>query len=154
MRWSEVAPRAWRLGSVARGPLSADEEALRVALDALLENAVKYTEEHDTIELRAISDGMLVIEVVDGGCGIPPGGARPDLRPVRARRRRTRTRRRRRRARLAIVDAVAKAHGGTCTVESSDSGTVFALSLSAFRPAADLPTVPSAPVLAELPAVT
>src|SRR2546426_1073753 len=29
MRWSEVAPRAWRLGALARGMLSADEEALR-----------------------------------------------------------------------------------------------------------------------------
>ena len=41
MRWSEVAPRSWRLGSVARGQLTADEEALRIALDSLVENAVE-----------------------------------------------------------------------------------------------------------------
>ena len=52
MRWSEVAPRAWRLGTLARGTLRADPEALRIALDALLENAVKHTEAADAIELR------------------------------------------------------------------------------------------------------
>src|SRR5213078_2160911 len=44
MRWSEVAPRSWRLGSLAAGTLEADPEGLRIILDALLENAVKYTE--------------------------------------------------------------------------------------------------------------
>ena len=43
MRWSEVAARAWRLGPVAAGTLCADAEALRTALDALLDNAVKHT---------------------------------------------------------------------------------------------------------------
>ena len=43
----EVAPRAWRLGRLAEGRVRADEEALRDALDALLENAVKYTEPND-----------------------------------------------------------------------------------------------------------
>ena len=73
VRWAEVAPRRWILGTVSHGHIEADEEALRAALDALLENAVKYTEEHETIELRALGlGGDLVIEVVDGGCGIPP----------------------------------------------------------------------------------
>ena len=44
MRWSEVAPRAWRLGALASGRLQVDADRLRTALDALLENAVKYTE--------------------------------------------------------------------------------------------------------------
>ena len=44
IRWSEVAPRAWRLGPSPPGSLRADAEALRIALDALLENAVKHTE--------------------------------------------------------------------------------------------------------------
>ena len=43
MRWSEVAPRAWRLGPLAPGRLLVDPERLRAALDALLENAVKFT---------------------------------------------------------------------------------------------------------------
>ena len=35
MRWSEVAPRGWRLGPTVQGHVWADEEALRIALDAL-----------------------------------------------------------------------------------------------------------------------
>jgi signal transduction histidine kinase len=53
IRWSEVAPRAWRLGTLVRGTLLADEEALRIALDALLENAVDHTNPSNTIELCA-----------------------------------------------------------------------------------------------------
>src|SRR6266545_1555299 len=53
MRWSEVAPRGWRLGRLAVGKLEVDPEGLRAALDALLENAVKYTEPGEAIELRS-----------------------------------------------------------------------------------------------------
>src|SRR5205085_9400304 len=53
MRWSEVAPRAWHLGELASGKLAVDPDGLRCALDALLENAVKYTELGDTIELSS-----------------------------------------------------------------------------------------------------
>ena len=45
MRWSEVAPRAWRLGPLAPGRLRVDPDRLRAALDALVENAIKYTRE-------------------------------------------------------------------------------------------------------------
>ena len=57
MRWAEVAPRAWRLGPLAAGRLHVDADRLRAALDALLENAVKFTRERDAIELRARRDG-------------------------------------------------------------------------------------------------
>ena len=67
IRWSEVAPRTWRLDIDVAGPLLADAEALRDALDALLENAVKYTDPGDAIELAAHADGAggVVIEVSD-----------------------------------------------------------------------------------------
>ena len=72
MRWSEVAPRVWRLGPQARGWLAADPHVLRTALDALLENAVAHTEPEDRIELRSRAQGIgVVIEVADEGCGIP-----------------------------------------------------------------------------------
>src|SRR2546428_912809 len=75
MRWSEVAPRAWRLGRLAAGKLEVDPEGLRAALDALLENAVKYTEGGDAVELRARSElGEVVIQGEDGGHGIPEDG--------------------------------------------------------------------------------
>jgi signal transduction histidine kinase len=134
VRWSEVAPRAWRLGRLVAGRLRADEEALRVALDALLENAVKYTEPHDAIEVSSsVLDFGLVIEIADTGSGVAPDAldrifdrfARGDV----ARSRTTGGVG----LGLAIVDAVAKAHGGSCTVRPRYKGTVFALRLPDFQ---------------------
>jgi signal transduction histidine kinase len=133
MRWSEVAPRSWRLGQHPAGTLLADAEALRTAVDALLENAVKYTGEGDAIELRAETQGTEVaIEVADEGRGVPVEALdRIFQRFGRADAARTRT------AGgvglgLAIVDAIARAHGGRCTVVTSSSGSVFALHLPGF----------------------
>jgi signal transduction histidine kinase len=135
VRWAEVAPRRWLLGAVSPGWIDADEEALRAALDALLENAVKYTEPHETIELRAHGlGGELVIEVVDDGCGIPPEALdRVFDRFARADDARTRTNGGVGLG-LSIVAAVASAHGGTCVVLPRDRGSAFALQLPGFRP--------------------
>jgi signal transduction histidine kinase len=136
MRWAEIAPRVWRVGGLARGTIRTDRDALRIALDALVENAVAYTNESDAIELSARRvNGHVAIEVADEGCGIEPEVldkiferfARAD--PSRAR------------AKggvglgLAIVDAIAKAHGGRCTVRSSPEGSTFTLVLPGFREA-------------------
>jgi signal transduction histidine kinase len=136
MRWSEISPRAWRLSRVPAGTLRVDPEALRIALDALIENAVKYTEHSDAIELRAHGHAStIVIEVEDEGCGVPGQAlghiferfARAD--PARSR------------AQggvglgLAIVDAVAKAHGGSCAVRTAANGSTFSLRLPGFSPA-------------------
>jgi len=43
---------------------------------------------------------------------------------------------------LAIVDAIAKAHGGECSVESSERGARFVLRLPRFSPVAALRTDP------------
>ena len=73
MRWAEVAPRAWRLGSIVDVTLDADETWLRAALDAILENAVHHTEPYAAIDLSARGDANdVVIVVTDGGDGIPP----------------------------------------------------------------------------------
>jgi two-component system OmpR family sensor kinase len=154
MRWSEVAARGWRLGPTARGHVRADEEALRTALDALLENAVEYTDQDELIELRATAAGNeIVLEVADGGCGVPPEA----LDRIFERFGRADDARARSNGGvglgLSIVDAIAKAHGGTCTVQSGPSGSVFSLRLPWFRPAAQLSRAPSTPGLAELPAV-
>jgi signal transduction histidine kinase len=134
MRWSEVAPRAWRLGPLRSGTVRADGEALRIALDALLENAVKYTEEMDAIELRAAGrGGEIVIEVTDEGCGVPPEAlAHIFDRFTRADAARTRSRGGVGLG-LAIVDAIAKAHDGRCTVETAGTGSTFALRLPGFQ---------------------
>jgi signal transduction histidine kinase len=135
MRWSEVAPRAWQLGDLAQGMVAVDPEGLRCALDALLENAVKYTEHGDTIELSSHADGDdIVIEVVDAGCGIPPEA----LTHIWERFGRADAARTRAHGGvglgLAIVDAVARAHGGHCAVTATANGSKFELRLPAFRP--------------------
>ena len=133
MRWSEVAPRAWRLGPLPVGYLRADPEALRIALDALLENAVHYTNDADAIELRSYAAGRsIVIEVEDEGCGIEPEA----LRHIFERFARADPARSRSHGGvglgLAIVDAIAKAHGGSCAVRSARNGTTFSLRLPGF----------------------
>ena len=133
MRWSEVAPRAWRLGALASGVLTVDQEALRCALDALLENAVKYSDHGDSIVVRSRSiTGEVVIEVEDSGCGIAPDALTHIFdRFARADAARTRVHGGVGLG-LAIVDAIAKAHGGRCTVRSTPTGTTFALRMPRF----------------------
>jgi signal transduction histidine kinase len=147
MRWSEVAPRAWRLGVLASGTLAVDPEGLRCALDALLENAVKYTERADAIELRSRSAGdEIVIEIEDGGVGIPPDALSHIWdRFARADAARTRTHGGVGLG-LAIVDAIAKGHSGRCTVRTSDDKTIFALRMPRFRTASVTALPPLAPV--------
>jgi signal transduction histidine kinase len=136
VRWSDVTPRVWRLGPIATGELWADEQALRTALDALIENAVKHTEPTESIELRASSVGRgLALDVVDSGRGIT-ADARSRIfdRFSRADDARNRTvggvglg--------LAIVAAIATAHGGSCSVVPQEPGTLFRLLLPDFTPA-------------------
>jgi signal transduction histidine kinase len=137
MRWSDVAPRVWRVGGLADGTLRADPDALRSALDALVENAVQHTIATDVIEVRSLAaDGTVSIEVTDEGTGMPVDAAerifgrfaRADVA----------------RSRgdggvglgLAIVDAIARAHGGRCCVSTSACGSTFTLVLPGFRPTA------------------
>jgi signal transduction histidine kinase len=134
LRWSGAAQRPWRLGSLPVGTLRADPEALRNALDALLENAVKYTEVSDPIELSAESRGNeIAIVVSDRGCGIARDAVdRIFERFARADPARTRAGGGAGLG-LAIVDAIAKSHGGHCSVETSEKGSSFALHLPGFQ---------------------
>jgi two-component system OmpR family sensor kinase len=135
MRWS-VVPRGWRLGKLSPGTLYADAEALRTALDALLENAVKYTQPSDSITLSARSlGGGLAIEVADEGPGLPSDGL------DRLFDRFSRADSARSRAQggaglgLAIVDAIVRAHGGSCEAANTKVGAVFTLRFPGFTEA-------------------
>jgi two-component system OmpR family sensor kinase len=133
LRWSETAERAWRLGPVPQGLLRADPDALRIAVDVLLENAVKYTRPGDSIELRARGEGTeLVIEVADSGPGIPPDAAKRIFR--RFDRVPTREDRPGTGLGLAIVDAIARAHGGAVSLEPSERGSLFAIRVPDYSP--------------------
>jgi signal transduction histidine kinase len=138
MRFAEVAPRRWRLGDLAAGTLVADAEQLRIALDALLENAVKHTEPGDSIELRSrIEPHGVSIEVADGGVGIPHAA----LGRIFERFGRADSGRNRSAGGvglgLSIVHAIARAHGGTCSVTTDGDGSTFALVLPEFQAAAE-----------------
>lgn len=131
MRWAEVAPRAWRLGKIADVVVSADEMWLRAALDALLENAVQYSDDGARIELSAYGAPQeIVIVVEDEGQGIDPAVA-PRIFDRFARADDARTRREGGAGLgLAIVAAIARVHGGTCSVRAgSPVGSVFELRL-------------------------
>jgi signal transduction histidine kinase len=150
LRWSGIVHRSWRLGEVAPGTVRADAEALRIALDALLENAVRHTEPADAVTLssRAVG-GELAIQLADGGPGLPPGTSeRIFERFARADSARSRDRGGAGLG-LAIVDAIVRAHGGRCSAENGpDGGAVFTLRFPAFARAdreSAAPAVPAVP---------
>jgi two-component system, OmpR family, sensor kinase len=133
-RWSDTIPRRWHLGTVAEGTIAADGDALRAALDALVENSVQHTRPSQAIELSSwTADGALVIRVADEGTGIPPDA----LERIFERFARVDAARNRLEGGtglgLAIVKATALAHGGTCSVESSPAGSAFSLQLPRFQ---------------------
>ena len=144
MRWAEVAPRAWRLGAIPDVTLWADEVWLRAALDALLENAVQYSDDGARIELSAYGEQQeIVIAVEDEGQGIDPAVA-PRIFDRFARADEARTRREGGAGLgLAIVAAIARVHGGSCVVRpGSPIGSVFELRLP--LPQAELADLESA----------
>jgi two-component system OmpR family sensor kinase len=111
----------------------ADPERLGTALDALIENAVKQTEPGDEIRLGARREGgRVAIRVADSGPGIAP----EQLEAIFERFARLDVGRSRERGGvglgLAIVRAIAEAHGGSVRVRSAlGQGSVFEILLPA-----------------------
>lgn len=69
-RWSAVAARDWVVES-SGGVLDASAERLRACLDTLIENAVRYTAQGDTVQLYAARTGSeLWLAVADSGPGL------------------------------------------------------------------------------------
>jgi len=135
LRWQPVAARRWRLGQIQPVTALVDAERLELALDALVENAVRYTGPQDEIAVSVIADGggqTARITVADSGEGIAatdiphifdrfrtsagPGTGGTGLG-------------------LALVRAVARGHGGDVTVSSAPGeGSRFELAFPV-RPA-------------------
>ena len=129
-RWQATADRRWKLGAISRVIVPADRERLSLALDALLENAVQHTASGDAIELSVAGGppaATVRIVVTDTGSGIAAdqlphvldrfrsGGTGPSRGTGLG---------------LALVDAVARAHGGMVTVRSEPGqGSEFTLIL-------------------------
>jgi signal transduction histidine kinase len=130
-KWMPTSQRRWTLGHLDPVLVTADRERLGLAVDALLENAVRHTSDGDTIQLTVLSGdggatGRMII--ADSGAGIPAterehifdrfrsGTAAGDSRRTGLG--------------LALVRAVARAHGGEALVRSAPGqGSEFELVL-------------------------
>ena len=131
-KWMPTAARTWRLGRLDAVTVEADRERLGLAVDALLENAVRHTGDGDTIQLSVLpgdgGTGRMII--ADTGAGIPPAELahvfdrfRSSAGPGDGRRTGLG---------LALVRAVAQAHGGEVLVRSTPGqGSEFELVLPA-----------------------
>jgi signal transduction histidine kinase len=129
-RWS-TEDRRWSVGTVDEATVDADPDRLQLALDALIENAVKHTTIEDSIELSLKRQAKaVVLAVADSGTGISPEAldrifdrfARAD--PARGRDGGGVG------LGLSVVKAVAEAHGGSVDVRSAlGKGSTFALRL-------------------------
>jgi signal transduction histidine kinase len=131
-RWRPTADRRWQLGQLDKVTVQADRERLGLAADALLENAVRHTASGDVIKLSVVAVGYglpVRMIVTDTGQGIPAELLRHvfdrfrsgDSGPSRGTG-----------LGLALVRAVARAHGGDVLVNSSPGrGSEFGLLLPA-----------------------
>jgi signal transduction histidine kinase len=128
-RWSPT-PRQWRLGATDEAVVDADADRLALAIDALVENAVKHTTADDWIELSVRRNHRVEIGVTDSGTGIPER----DLDRIFERFGRSDAGRSHDAGGLglglSIVKTIAEAHGGALQVRSElGRGSTFEIAL-------------------------
>jgi signal transduction histidine kinase len=129
-RWRPTAARRWQLGRLDPVTLPADRERLSLAIDALLDNAVRHTAEDDVIQLSVVGSepgAPARLIVADAGSGIPE-----DQQHLIFERFRTGKGNPSRGTGLglALVRAVARAHGGEVIVRSTlGTGSEFEIRL-------------------------
>jgi signal transduction histidine kinase len=135
-RWSVTAPRRWEVRVEGPGTIEVDRQRIRFALDALVENAVKFTSEGERVAIVGRGyDGQAILEVSDEGEGIP----QDQLERIFDRFARVDDGRARRSGGtglgLAIVKAIAEAHGGSVSVQSAPGrGATFRMAIPGFAP--------------------
>jgi len=119
-RWKPTADRSWSAevrGEV--GDLLADAEQLTEALDALIENAVLATESGDSIVVRSeVHPDAVVLSVIDNGCGVEDIDPQQLFEPFEQGSRRSTHASTGTGLGLAVVRAIAVAHGGYAEMES------------------------------------
>ena len=131
-RWRPTADRRWQLGRLDKATVQADRERLALAVDALLENAVRHTASGDVIKLSIVASGYgqpIRMIVADAGQGIPTELLRHVFDRFRSG---DSGHPRGTGLGLALVRAVARAHGGEVLVSSRPGqGSEFQLLLPA-----------------------
>jgi len=123
-----LADRDWRLAGTGTGRLTADRQRLTQAIVQLAQNAVQHTAAGDRIALgSAVRDGTVRLWVADHGPGIPPD----ERERIFDRFHRSSDGRRSSDGAglgLAIVRAIAEAHGGRVELDSREgAGSTFTL---------------------------
>lgn len=124
-----IPGHTWSVEQTASAVIRGDEDRLLQAWLALADNAAKYTPDATAIEIgSAVGPAAAQLWVRDHGTGIPPA--------LRHRVFRRFDRGERRRSAggsglgLAIVDAIARAHGGRCTIaDTPGGGATFTIEL-------------------------
>jgi signal transduction histidine kinase len=143
-KWMPTARRSWQLGRLDPVIVEADRERLGLAVDALLENAIRHTGDGDVIQLSVLSagDGSAARMIIaDTGTGIPPSERGHIFERFRSGAEQGDGRRTG--LGLALVRAVARAHGGEALVRSTPGhGSEFELVLPVRAPATDLAAGP------------
>ena len=138
LRWSEVAPRAWRLGALAPGRAA---RRRRGAADRARRAARERRQVHRAGRRRSSSRRRAEGASSSSTCATRASGI-PQTRSTGSSSASRRADPARIRSTggvglgLAIVDAIAKAHGGKCSLRTSPQGSTFSLTLPGFTPRA------------------
>ena len=120
-RWKPTAQRAWSAETRGEaGDVRADPEQLTEALDALIENALLATTSGGSIIVRSeVHADAVVLSVIDDGCGVQDIDPQQLFEPFEQGTRHSTQASSGTGLGLAVVRAIATAHGGYAEMESS-----------------------------------
>ncbi len=132
--WCSSAPRDWMVDPPEQVWVEADPEWLSLAVDALVENAVRFTDSGDRIRVSGlVTHGSVALRVEDSGPGIAPEDSEDIFR--RFWHRRAPGGEMGSGLGLPMARAIARAHGGEITATARPAeGAMFELQLPALPP--------------------
>jgi two-component system OmpR family sensor kinase len=134
-----LGDRNWRIDARGRGIIVADGQRLTQAVVQLAQNAVEYTEEGAEIGLGSVvTSGAARFWVRDTGPGVPPEDRERIFQRFE---RGSGANRHGAGLGLAIVTAIARAHGGRAELDGASAGATFSITVPTDQPEREgLPT--------------